>query len=71
VKGYSDEKETVLELLVNPRAGDNFDRKQTEKELLDAITFKNDEIAILHQVSTPSPTQTHASPMNSHSSNAD
>jgi hypothetical protein len=41
-------------MLINPRAGDNFDRKQSEKELLEAITNKNEELNILHQVSKQS-----------------
>jgi hypothetical protein len=39
-------------MLIQPRNGDHFDRRQTEKELLEALSLKNEEISVLHQVST-------------------
>jgi lipopolysaccharide biosynthesis regulator YciM len=58
-------------MLINPRAGDNFDRKQTEKELLEAITSKNEELAILHQVSNELLNQTLAWPTSCRSCRGD
>ena len=38
---HADEKETVLDGLGGPRTGEQFDRRQSEKEMLEAIQAKN------------------------------